>query len=81
MLLQDIDTAKEESGEHVLSSLSKMTVLITHLIVEYAKSLPGFSKLNKEDQIILLKVSNRSRTIITRSRSVYQVKVSLPGYG
>lgn len=33
-----------------------MTVLITHLIVEYAKSLPGFSKLNKEDQIILLKV-------------------------
>ena len=35
-----------------------MTVLITHLIVEFAKSLPGFTRLLKEDQIILLKVSS-----------------------
>lgn len=57
VLLQDIDpNAKEESEEHVLGSLAKMTVLITHLIVEFAKNLPGFSRLDKEDQIVLLKV-------------------------
>lgn len=64
----DIDTAKEESGEHVLSSLSKMTVLITHLIVEFAKSLPGFSKLNKEDQIILLKAASSEVMALRASR-------------
>lgn len=56
--LQDIKpTNNVESGEHVLGSLARMTVLITHLIVEFAKSLPGFDRLSKDDQIILLKVS------------------------
>jgi len=58
-IFQDIKpTNNEESAEHVLGSLARMTVLITHLIVEFAKSLPGFTRLLKEDQIILLKVSS-----------------------
>ncbi|XP_061179752.1 oxysterols receptor LXR-alpha-like isoform X1 [Saccostrea echinata] len=64
----DIDPNKEESGEHVLMSLSKMTVLITHLIVEFAKSLPGFSKLSKEDQIILLKAASSEVMALRASR-------------
>ncbi|XP_048755933.1 ecdysone receptor-like isoform X2 [Ostrea edulis] len=64
----DIDLSREESGEHVLMSLSKMTVLITHLIVEFAKSLPGFSKLNKEDQIVLLKAASSEVMALRASR-------------
>lgn len=55
--LQKIEpTNNVESGDNVLGSLARMTVLITHLIVEFAKSLPGFDRLSKDDQIILLKV-------------------------
>ena len=45
-------------GDAMLSQLAKMTVIITHLIVEFAKNLPGFTRISKEDQITLLKVSS-----------------------
>lgn len=45
------------AGDALLSQLAKMTVIITHLIVEFAKNLPGFSRISKDDQIVLLKVS------------------------
>lgn len=61
-------TNNEESGEHVLGSLARMTVLITHLIVEFAKSLPGFTRLLKEDQIILLKCASSEVMAIRASR-------------
>lgn len=59
-VLQDVTPSmcKTEavSGDSMLSQLAKMTVIITHLIVEFAKNLPGFSRISKEDQIVLLKV-------------------------
>ncbi|XP_021376222.1 ecdysone receptor-like isoform X2 [Mizuhopecten yessoensis] len=65
----DIDpNSKEESEEHVLGSLAKMTVLITHLIVEFAKNLPGFTRLEKEDQIVLLKAASSEVMAIRASR-------------
>ena len=36
--------------------MAEMTILVTQLVVEFAKHLPGFTTLDKEDQIILLKV-------------------------
>lgn len=61
-------TNNVESGEHVLGSLARMTVLITHLIVEFAKSLPGFDRLSKDDQIILLKCASSEVMAIRASR-------------
>lgn len=37
--------------------ITEMTILTVQLIVEFAKSLPGFDKLLREDQITLLKVN------------------------
>lgn len=45
------------AGDALLSQLAKMTVIITHLIVEFAKNLPGFSRICKDDQIVLLKAA------------------------
>lgn len=47
---------KEIVADTFFNTMAEMTVLITHLIVEFAKCLPGFTDLDKEDQIVLLKV-------------------------
>jgi len=39
----------------VFEQIAGMTVLTTHLVVEYAKHLPGFLEVSKDDQIALLK--------------------------
>ncbi|XP_041365312.1 ecdysone receptor-like [Gigantopelta aegis] len=59
---------KEASPRSLLSDMVQMTVLITHLIVEFAKCLPGFLSLNKEDQIILLKASSTEVMAIRAAR-------------
>ncbi|KAL3831771.1 hypothetical protein ACJMK2_023478 [Sinanodonta woodiana] len=65
-------STSEISGEDMLSQLAKMTVIITHLIVEYAKSLPGFVRINKEDQIVLLK-SACSEVMAIRAARCYDL--------
>lgn len=35
----------------------EMAILVTRLVVEYAKHLPGFQTISKDDQIALLKAS------------------------
>ncbi|XP_064614231.1 ecdysone receptor-like [Liolophura sinensis] len=37
------------------TQLAEFTALVTQLVVDFAKALPGFKSLNTEDQIILLK--------------------------
>lgn len=60
ILFQDVNIScmndEAIAGDALLSQLAKMTVIITHLIVEFAKNLPGFVKISKDDQIVLLKV-------------------------
>ena len=46
----------KDVSEQVYKHMAEMTVLVTQLVVEFAKCLPGFSDLDREDQIILLKV-------------------------
>ena len=45
----------------VFEQIAGMTVLTTHLVVEFAKHLPGFLEVSKEDQIALLKVISPSK--------------------
>ncbi|WAQ94198.1 ECR-like protein [Mya arenaria] len=59
-------------GDALLSQLAKMTVIITHLIVEFAKNLPGFSRISKEDQITLLK-SACSEVMAIRAARCYDL--------
>ncbi|XP_046371013.1 ecdysone receptor-like isoform X1 [Haliotis rufescens] len=49
---------KEATPDNMMGEMVQMTVLITHLIVEFAKCLPGFTSLDKEDQIVLLKAAS-----------------------
>nr|AUS83915.1 ecdysone receptor [Eisenia fetida] len=41
----------------VFRHMAEMTILVTHLVIEFAKHLPGFLVLDKDDQIVLLKGS------------------------
>lgn len=45
--------------------MTELTILTVQLIVEFAKRIPGFEKLDQEDKITLLKV-NLSRTSLLR---------------
>lgn len=45
-----------QMSDTIFEQMAGMTVLVTHLIVEYAKHLPGFQEITKDDQIALLKV-------------------------
>ena len=48
--------SQEDLSDAIFVHMVEMTILVTRLIVEFAKSLPGFRNLVKEDQIVLLKV-------------------------
>jgi len=41
----------------VFGHMVEMAILVTRLVVEFAKHLPGFQTLSKDDQITLLKAS------------------------
>lgn len=43
-------------GDKKYKHITEMTIVTVQLIVEFAKTLPGFDKLLREDQITLLKV-------------------------
>jgi len=47
----------EVDADTFLNTMARLTVLITRLIVEFAKCLTDFTDLDRDDQIILLKVS------------------------
>lgn len=46
----------EKQSDTTYRIITEMTILTVQLIVEFAKRLPGFDKLVREDQITLLKV-------------------------
>jgi Ligand-binding domain of nuclear hormone receptor len=47
---------KAAAADRIFAHMVEMTILVTRLIVEFAKHLPGFRDLGREDQIVLLKV-------------------------
>jgi len=45
----------------VFAHMVEMAILVTRLVVEFAKHLPGFETISKDDQITLLKVRTTRR--------------------
>jgi len=43
-------------ADRLFGHMVEMAIIVTRLVVEYAKHLPGFQTLSKDDQITLLKV-------------------------
>lgn len=59
MLFQTWQSDEEdEESDLPFRQITEMTILTVQLIVEFAKGLPGFSKISQSDQITLLKVSS-----------------------
>ncbi len=44
-------------SDAIYKQMANITIMVTQLVVEFAKHLPGFMTLNRDDQIVLLKVS------------------------
>lgn len=68
----DVKLAEDSFPKDVPSALFQhmvnMTVLVTHLVVEFAKKLPGFLELTKDDQIVLLKGSASEVMVLRTAR-------------
>jgi len=58
---------EEKQSDTTYRIITEMTILTVQLIVEFAKRLPGFDKLVREDQITLLKV------IILHNKYIFSV--------
>jgi hypothetical protein len=56
--LQNQPTDGEDQSDLRFRHITEITILTVQLIVEFAKRLPGFDKLLREDQIALLKVQS-----------------------
>ncbi|XP_045169068.1 ecdysone receptor-like isoform X2 [Mercenaria mercenaria] len=71
----DMANMEAIAGDSLLSQLAKMTVIITHLIVEFAKNLPGFTRICKDDQIVLLKAAC-SEVMAIRAARCYDLQTA-----
>lgn len=59
VIIKALPTEGEDASEVRFRHITEMTILTVQLIVEFSKRLPGFDKLEREDQITLLKVCAR----------------------
>ncbi|KAH9492466.1 hypothetical protein Btru_029169 [Bulinus truncatus] len=68
--LKDFDFRNQTSldSKTFMSAMASTFVIITQLIVEYAKGLPGFLSLSKNDQVTLLKSSSNEVMTIRAAR-------------
>ncbi|CAG5131205.1 unnamed protein product, partial [Candidula unifasciata] len=73
--LKDFDARKHDSldPQTFLTSMASTFVLITQLIVEFAKGMPGFLTLSKNDQITLLK-SSSTEVMSIRAARCYDIE-------
>ena len=46
-----------ELSDTIYKQMANVTIMVTQLVVEFAKHLPGFLSIDRDDQIVLLKVS------------------------
>ncbi|ELT98532.1 hypothetical protein CAPTEDRAFT_125155 [Capitella teleta] len=64
----------------IYKHMAEMTILVTQLVVEFAKSLPGFASQHKEDQIMLLKGS-ACEVMMLRTARRYDVETDTVIFG
>lgn len=69
----DASKSPDVTADGLFKSMTEMTVLITGLIVEFAKHLLGFNELDQHDQIILLKAAS-SEVMSIRAARRYDLK-------
>jgi ecdysone receptor len=58
----------DEPSETKFRHITEMTILTVQLIVEFSKRLPGFDKLEREDQITLLKACSSEVMMLRTAR-------------
>nr|WIM36147.1 ecdysone receptor [Pyrrhocoris apterus] len=58
----------EEQSDQRFRHLTEITILTVQLIVEFAKQLPGFDKIEREDQITLLKACSSEVMMLRMAR-------------
>nr|BAM66821.2 ecdysone receptor isoform A [Periplaneta americana] len=66
-------TEGEDQSDLKFRHITEITILTVQLIVEFAKRLPGFDKLLREDQIALLKACSSSEVMMFRMARRYDV--------
>ncbi|XP_059152482.1 ecdysone receptor-like isoform X2 [Physella acuta] len=73
--LKDFDSTKTDTIDpnSFVNSMASTFIIITQLIVEFAKGLPGFLTLRKEDQITLLK-SSSTEVMSIRAARCYDIE-------
>jgi ecdysone receptor len=67
-------------ADAIFIHMVEMTILVTRLIVEFAKNLPGFRTLQKDDQIVLLKASS-SEVMMLRTARRYDPETNTVVFG
>lgn len=72
--------SQEDLSDAIFMHMVEMTILVTRLIVEFAKNLPGFGNLAKEDQIVLLK-SSSSEVMMLRTARRYNSETNTIVFG
>lgn len=71
--MQNAPTDNEDPSDVRFRHITEITILTVQLIVEFAKRLPGFDKLLREDQIALLKACS-SEVMMLRMARKYDVQ-------
>lgn len=66
-------TERENPSDYRFRHITEITIFTVQLIVEFAKRLPGFDKLMREDQIALLKACS-SEVMMLRMARKYDVQ-------
>ncbi|XP_046426972.1 ecdysone receptor isoform X3 [Neodiprion virginianus] len=67
----------EDQSDTRFRHITEITILTVQLIVEFAKRLPGFDKLLREDQIALLKACSSEVMMLRMARSYDAVSDSI----
>jgi ecdysone receptor len=68
------------ASDAIFGHMVEMTILVTRLVVEFAKHLPGFQNLNKDDQITMLKGS-ASEVMMLRTARRYDPETNTVVFG
>jgi ecdysone receptor len=68
------------ASDAIFGHMVEMTILVTRLVVEFAKHLPGFQNLAKDDQIALLKGS-ASEVMMLRTARRYDPETNTVVFG
>jgi ecdysone receptor len=71
--LRSIAPYDDSRSDREFKHITEMTILTVKLVVEFAKKVPGFDQLTREDQITLLK-AGASEIMMLRSTRKYDIK-------